>query len=123
DASILVRTLDRQKVDGLLHHADDRVVAASVLADDTELGLREVAALAAEADLVLHLANRVGERGGFLVRDAQDVEGQALCRAGPHAREARELADQVVDERAEHARELCLQARKTQALEAAHRTA
>ena len=97
-----MRALDREEVGGLLHDADDRAVAASVEADRAELLLGQVSALTAEADALLDLANRVGERDRLLLRDAQKVEREPLRRAGADAGQARELGDQVVDERAEH---------------------
>ena len=104
DAAVLVRALDREKVGGLLDDADDRPVAARVRADAAELLLGQIPALTAEPDSLLHLADRVCEREGLLLGDAEDVERKPLRRARAHAREAGELRDQVVDERAEHAR-------------------
>ena len=77
-------------------------VAAGVGADDAELFLGQVAALAAEADPLLHLPDRVGERARLLLGDAQEVERQPLRRPGADAGQARKLSDEVVDDRAEH---------------------
>ena len=68
DAAVLVRLLERDEVGGLLDDADDRVVAAGVEADAAELLLGQVAALAAEADALLRLADRLGERERLLLR-------------------------------------------------------
>ena len=54
--------LERRQVDRLLDDADQGVVAPSVEADPAHLVLGQVAALAAEADALLHLPDRVGER-------------------------------------------------------------
>src|SRR5207344_3666253 len=88
----------------LLDDADQRLVTARVEADHAELLLREVPALAAEADPCLHLADRVGEGQGFLVRHPQQMEREPLRRARADAGQARQLGDQVLDDGAEHGR-------------------
>ena len=70
--------LDRDHVGGLLDHADQRLVAAGVLADPAARPLGEVEADLAEADLLLDLADRVGEAERVVVVGAQDVEGEPL---------------------------------------------
>ena len=62
EAAVLVRALERDHVDRLLDDADDGAVAARVEADRAELLLGQVAALAAEADALLDLLDRVRER-------------------------------------------------------------
>src|SRR5438034_4295820 len=104
DATELVRALDGEEVGGLLNDADDGAIAPGIGADGAELLLRQGPALAAEADALLDLADRVGKGEGLLVRDAEDVEREALRRARAHPGQARQLRDQIVDERAEHAR-------------------
>ena len=56
EPAVLRRPLERDEVDGLLDDADRRPVAPRVGADRAELLLGEVAALAAEADALLHVA-------------------------------------------------------------------
>ncbi len=102
DAAILMRAFDRQKVGRLLDHADDRPVAPRVGADLTELLLGQVPALAAKADALLHLADRICKGERLLRWDAEDVEGEPLRRPRSHPREAGELRDQVVDEGRKH---------------------
>ncbi len=79
-------------------------VAPRVEADRAELLLGEVPALAAEADALLHLADRRRERERLLLRHLQEVEREPLRRAAADAGQARQLRDEVVDGRAEHGR-------------------
>ena len=67
EAAVLVRALERDHVDRLLDDADDGAVAARVEADRAELLLGQVAALAAEADALLHLLDRRRERERLLL--------------------------------------------------------
>ena len=67
EPAVLRRPLERDEVDGLLDDADRRPVAARVEADRAQLVLGEVAALAAEADALLHLLDRPGERQRLLL--------------------------------------------------------
>jgi hypothetical protein len=68
EPAVLVRPLDRDQVDRLLDHADDRPVAARVLADRAELLLGEVPALLAEADALLNVLHRRGKSQSFVLR-------------------------------------------------------
>ena len=95
EAAVFVGALDRDHVGGLLHHADQRLVAAGVLADLAARPLGEVEADLAEPDLLLHLADRVGEAEGVVVVGAQDVEGESLGGALADARQLGELGDQA----------------------------
>src|SRR5581483_9721058 len=104
EAAVLRGPLERDEVDGLLDDADRRAVAARVEADRAELLLGEVAALAAEADALLHLADRRRERERLLLRHLEDVEGEPLRRPAADPRQARQLGDEVLDGRAEHGR-------------------
>ena len=103
EAAVLVRPLERDDVDRLLDDADRRVVAARVEADPAGLVLGQVAALAAEADALLHLHERARERERLLRRPLEDVEREPLRRALPDPGQARELRDEVLDGGAEHA--------------------
>ena len=62
EPAVLVRPLERDDVDRLLDDADDRAVAPRVGADGAELLLGQVAAVAAEADALLHVGDRAAER-------------------------------------------------------------
>ena len=106
-AAVLVRALDRDHVAGLLDHADQRRVAALVGADRAARALGEVEADLAEADLVLDVADRVGERVGVLRRRAQHVERQPLGGAVADAGELAQLGDQALERRGEQGY-LCL---------------
>src|SRR5215213_2333364 len=83
EAAELVRPLDGDDVGGLLDDADHRPVAAVVLADRAARAFGEVEADLAEADLLLHLADRVGERQRVVVGGTEHVEGEALRGALP----------------------------------------
>src|SRR5205823_3976315 len=72
-AGELVRALDGDDVAGLLDDADDRAVAALVLADAAARAVGEVEAHLAQADALLDLADRVGQGVGVAGRLAQDV--------------------------------------------------
>ena len=67
EAPVLVGALDRDHVGGLLDDADQGRVAAGVVADLAPRPLREVEADLAEADLLAHLADRVGEADRVVV--------------------------------------------------------
>ena len=81
EPAILACALDRDHVGGLLDDADQRRVAALVLADPALLALGEVEADLAQPDLLLDLANRVGEAERLGVVGSQDVEREPLGRA------------------------------------------
>src|SRR5207245_9243903 len=95
----------RDEVDRLLDDADRRPVASGVEADGAQLLLGEVAALAAEADALLHVLDRAGEREGLLLLGLEEVEREPLRRAATEAREARPLREEVLDGRARHRHE------------------
>jgi hypothetical protein len=101
-ATVLVRALDRDHVARLLDDADQRGVAPLVLADRAARALGEVEADLAQRDLVLDVADRLGERVRVLLARAQDVEGQALRRAVADAGELAQLGDEALDGRREH---------------------
>jgi hypothetical protein len=69
-----VRALDRDHVAGLLDDADQGGVAALVEADRAARPLGPVEADLAEADPLLDVADRVGERVGVVGRRAEQVE-------------------------------------------------
>src|SRR5581483_12172842 len=99
----LGRPLEREQVDRLLHDADRGAVAARVEADRADLLLGEVAALVAEPDPLLHVADRVRKRIRLVRRHLQEMERQTLRRAAADPRQARQLRDEIVDGRAKHA--------------------
>src|ERR671930_2350332 len=78
EAAVLVRALERDQVGRLLDDADDRVVAARVAADLAGLLLRQVPALAAEADALLHLLDRRREGERLVGRPLEDDERETL---------------------------------------------
>ena len=78
EAAVLVRPLERDHVDRLLDHADNGAVAACVEADHAELLLGQVAALAAEADALLHFLDRVRERDCLVLLRREDVEREPI---------------------------------------------
>ena len=99
DARVLVRALHRDHVGGLLDDADQAVIAARVLADAAARLVGQVEADLAEADLLLHLADRLGQRDGVLGGGAEDVEGEPLGGAGADPGELRELGHEPLDGR------------------------
>ena len=93
---VLAGVLDRQHVGYLFHYADRRMVAFAVGADGAHLLVGEVVAAGAVLDVVAEAVDAAGHfayRVGF---HAQDVHGQAQCRAASHARQLRQLADHVL---------------------------
>ena len=102
EPAVLVRALDRDQVGRLLDDSDDCVVAPRVAADLAGLLLGQVPALTAEADALLDLGDRGGQRAGLVLRDAQEVEREPLRCTLADAWQARELRDKVVHGRAEH---------------------
>ncbi len=101
EAAELECPLERDDVDRLLDHADDRAVAARVRADGAKLFLREVSAFAAEADARLDLLDGSRKLDGVLRACGEEMEGQPLRCPAPDARQLRELGDEVLDGRAE----------------------
>src|SRR5439155_2855783 len=102
EAAELGRSLEREQVGRLLDDADHGVVAARVEADRADLLLRQVPALAAEANALLDLDDRGGERERLVLGHAQQMEGEPLRGARPDPRQASQLRDEVVDGRGEH---------------------
>ena len=74
----------------------------AVGADPAELLLGEVPALAAEADALLDVDDRGGERERLVLRHPQHVEREPLRRALAHAGQPGQLGDEVLDGGAEH---------------------
>lgn len=93
----LAGPLDRDDILRLLHHADDRLVAARVAADVALLLLRDIAAHRAEADLVLHLEEGVCEASDVGRLGLQDVEGDPLRALGTDAGQPAQFVDEVLN--------------------------
>jgi len=102
EAAELRRPLERDHVNRLLDHADERVVPACVEADCADFFFGEVPALAAETHAFLHLFERRRERERFVLRPLQDVEREPLRRALTDPGQPRQLGDEVLDGGAEH---------------------
>src|SRR5690606_20295774 len=96
-AAVLAGALHRDDVAGLLHHAQDVGVTPGIRADAAQLALGDVEALAAEADLLLHLDDRPGEAVRLLRVHLEQVEGDALGRLRPDARQPAERVDELLD--------------------------
>src|SRR4051794_10317848 len=103
-AAVLVGALDRDDVARLLDDADERRVAALVGADRAARALREVEADLAERDLLLDVADRVGERVSVLRARAQHVEGEPLGGAVADAGQLAQLGHEPLDGKGEQAR-------------------
>jgi hypothetical protein len=104
EAPIFVRPLERDEVGRLLHDADERAIPPLVATDLAALLLGQIPAFGAEADAVLHVADRVRERLCFVLRDTQEVEGEAVRRSRADSGQSRQLRDEVLDGRGEHGR-------------------
>src|SRR5262249_54185128 len=74
-----------------------------VEADRAHLVLGEVAALAAEANALLHVPDRIGQRLRLRFRRLEDVEREPLRGAAADPGQPRELPDEVLDGWAQHA--------------------
>ena len=85
--------------DGLLDHADQLGVAPLVGADPAARPVGEVEADLAEADPLLDLADRLGERERVLLAGAQQVEREPLGGAAADPRQLRQLGDQPLNRR------------------------
>ena len=96
-AAELAGALDGHDVLRLLDDADDRGVAAGVTADPALLGLRHVAAGAAEPHLVLDPVQGRGEPLDVDRFGGEQVERDALRALGPDAGQPAELVDQILD--------------------------
>ena len=72
------------------------MVAARILADAAARLVGEVEAHLAQPDLLLDLADRVGQRVGVIRGGAQDVERQPLGTAAADAGQLGELAHQAL---------------------------
>src|SRR5438034_10785924 len=79
------------------------MVAARIEADRARLLLRQVPALAAEADALLDLLDRRRERERLVLRDPEEMEGEPLRGASPDARQPGQLCDGGGDRRGEPA--------------------
>ena len=102
EATVLVRPLEREDVDGLLDDADHRPVAARVGANAAERLLGQVAALAARTDSRLDLRDRRADGVRLVGGRREDVEREPLRRARADPGKAGELRDEVVDRGAQH---------------------
>ena len=91
--------LDRDHVGRLLDHADQGAVALRVGADPAERPLGEVEAFLAEADLLLHFADRLAERERLFVGRPQQVEGEPLRGPLADPGQPRELGDEARERR------------------------
>ena len=98
-----MRALERHDVDRLLDDTDDRAVAPRVRAHLAELFLGEISALAAEANSSLDLLDRAGELNGILGAGGEKVKREPLSGPATDAGKLRELGDEILDSRAEHA--------------------
>jgi hypothetical protein len=83
----------------LLDDAHERAIPALVTADLAALLLRQVPALGAEADALLHVADRGCERLGLVLRHAEEMEGEPVRGSRADPGESRQLRDEVLDGR------------------------
>ena len=108
EAAVLVRAFERHDVYRLLDDTDDRAVAPYVRAHLTDLLLGEIPALAAEPDSSLDLLDRASKLDSVLGACGEQMESQTLCGAAANSGQLRELGDQVLDRRTEHARSVAV---------------
>ena len=92
------RLFEGHEVARLLDHADGRLIAARVAADGTDglVGLGEVEADLAMADLLFGGADGVGQLEGFLGGASEQVMGEPLGGLGADAGQASQGGDQAI---------------------------
>src|SRR4029453_1732099 len=95
--------LEREHVGRLLDDANHRAVTPHIPADLAGLFLRPVAALAAEPNSLLRVAQGAGELERLVLGCTEEMKRKPVGSAGAHPGQARQLGDEVFDRRAEHA--------------------
>ena len=95
DAIPGARLLDGADVGGLLDDAHQALVAGGAGAIEAGIDVGDVVADGAEAQALLDLADRGGERFGVLIVGAQDVKGQALRGFVADAGQLAQLLDEA----------------------------
>ena len=91
---IAVGPLQGQNVQRVLHHADLVLVTLRIGADIAGTGVGQVLALLAEHDFLLDRLNGFRQVVSLLLRQADDVVGQALGAFGPNPGQPVQLLDQ-----------------------------
>jgi len=97
EATIAAGALDGEHIEGLLDHADDRAVAAGVLAVSAGVGLGDIHALGTEADALFDVEDGLGKCSGFLFAGAKDVVSKPLGRLGADTRQPVEGLHQALN--------------------------
>ncbi len=85
DALVAARALDAVDVGGLLHDADQALVADGAGAVGAGIDVGDVVAYGTETQACLEPAHSVGEGGRVFVGGAQNMEGEALGALGAYA--------------------------------------
>ncbi len=94
ESVIFARAFQRQDIERLFDHADDRPIARFVAANRARVFLGDIAANRADDDAVFQLHQRFSERLRLLFRRAQEVEREALRRLRSHSRQAMKFFDE-----------------------------
>ncbi len=103
-SAIHARLLQRDHVAGLLDDAQLILAAALILADFTELRLREIVAVPAIADVLLDRANGVGQLQRLARLHTQNVIRDPLGGLLADSRQASELVHKTSDGLGNHSR-------------------
>lgn len=99
---VLVGSFYGDNIGGLFDHADGARVARGIQTDRAQVLFGQIEALAAEADCLLDLDERMSQRQRLLGRNFQQMEGQALGSLWTHPRKLRQLIDEFLDGGTEH---------------------
>ena len=95
DAGVGAGLFDGVDVGGFFEDADEVLVARGAGAVGAGIDVGDVVADAAELEVLLEGEDGLRERGGVVVRGAEDVEGVALRGLGAYAGKLAELVDET----------------------------
>src|SRR4029453_16479486 len=96
-------SLQGENIGRLLDDANQRAVTPHIPADLAGLFLRPVAALAAEPNSLLGVAQGAGELERLVLGCTEEMEREPVGGPRADSRQTRQLSDEILDRRAEHA--------------------
>ena len=97
EAAVLPRFFDGHDVVRLFDDADRLSITRGPRAVEAWINIGDVIAHRAEPHVHLGVADRIGQRQGFLGLSAQNMKREALRRLGPYPGQMFELVDQTLD--------------------------